>query len=295
MDLIETAEDLASAAPAEPGEGTRCVLVPALDAELAGAAAEALGLHLHPGRTVPRRPRAVVDGDEVDLVLFALGEEWDQHRIEVLARPGGVLVAAGEETAPLVREALDRAAPEAGANVVMVLITLAVARRCEDVLDAIDDRCQELEARATGYTSAAQRRTMSRLRALLFHLQETQAAQQAMLSADEELAQHLERRTRRLLQRAGTAFDANRSMAARLYAMLGDLLQEQDTVVSERLTLVATIFLPLTLATGFFGMNFAWMTDRLGSVGAFVTLGILVPAALTAITLVCIHRLTRSS
>ena len=68
MDLIETAEALASAAPAEPGEGTRCVLVPALDAELAGAAAEALGLHLHPGRTVPRRPRAVVDGDEVDLL-----------------------------------------------------------------------------------------------------------------------------------------------------------------------------------------------------------------------------------
>ena len=108
------------------------MLVPALDAELAGAAAEALGLHLHPGRTVPRRPRAVVDGDEVDLVLFALGDEWDQHRIEVLARPGGVLVAAGEETAPLVREALDRAAPEAGrgeSTGAMVVLTCRSLRR----------------------------------------------------------------------------------------------------------------------------------------------------------------------
>lgn len=176
-----------------------------------------------------------------------------------------------------------------------MLIALAIARRCEEVLDVLDDRCQELEARATGYTSAAQRSTMSRLRALLFHLQETQAAQQAMLAADEELAQHLDHRTRRLLQRAGTAFDANRSMAARLYAMLGDLLQEQDTVVSERLTLVATIFLPLTLATGFFGMNFAWMTDRIGSFGTFVLFGVALPTVLTAVTLYCIHRLTRSS
>lgn len=293
MDLIETVEDLHRADA--PGEGTRCVLVPALDAELAGAAAEALVLHLHPSRPAPRRPRAVVDGDQVDMVMFALGEEGHQHRLEVIAGPGGVLIAAEEAAAPVVRETLGRAAPESTSAQVVVLLALAVARRCEDVLDTIDDRCQELEARATGYTSAAQRRTMSRLRALLFHLQEAQAAQQAMLAADEELAQHLDHRTRRLLQRAGTAFDANRSMAARLYAMLGDLLQEQDTVVSERLTLVATIFLPLTLATGFFGMNFAWMTDRIGSFGTFVLFGVALPAVLTAITLYCIHRLTRSS
>ena len=38
-----------------------------------------------------------------------------------------------------------------------------------------------------------------------------------------------------------------------LYAMLGDLLTQQSSVVIERLTLVSTIFLPLTLGTGFFG------------------------------------------
>jgi magnesium transporter len=76
--------------------------------------------------------------------------------------------------------------------------------------------------------------------------------------------------------------------------MLGDVLAEQDTVVSERLTLVATIFLPLTLTTGFFGMNFQWMTDRIGGPTAFVLFGLLVPAALTLATLVVVRRLTRS-
>jgi magnesium transporter len=40
------------------------------------------------------------------------------------------------------------------------------------------------------------------------------------------------------------------------------------------LTLVATIFLPLTFVTGFFGMNFKWLTDRIETPLAFWVLGI---------------------
>jgi magnesium transporter len=40
------------------------------------------------------------------------------------------------------------------------------------------------------------------------------------------------------------------------------------------LTVVATIFLPLTFITGFFGMNFEWMVDEIDSQLAFWVLGI---------------------
>lgn len=57
---------------------------------------------------------------------------------------------------------------------------------------------------------------------------------------------------------------------------------QQNTTI-ERLTKLSTVFLPLTFVTGFFGQNFGWLVDHIGSGEAFAVFGVgglIVPCAL---------------
>jgi magnesium transporter len=55
---------------------------------------------------------------------------------------------------------------------------------------------------------------------------------------------------------------------------LSDALQAQINETTYRLTIVATIFLPLSFITGFFGMNFDWLIQHIESQTSFWVLGV---------------------
>jgi magnesium transporter len=60
---------------------------------------------------------------------------------------------------------------------------------------------------------------------------------------------------------------------------MGMLLDLQLNERAYLLSVLATIFVPLTFITGFFGMNFGWMVDQISSQLAFWLLGFIVPIA----------------
>jgi magnesium transporter len=53
-------------------------------------------------------------------------------------------------------------------------------------------------------------------------------------------------------------------------SMVSNRLNDQ----MKQLTIIATVFLPLSFLTGFFGQNFAWLVNRIGSSAAFFGIGI---------------------
>ena len=76
-----------------------------------------------------------------------------------------------------------------------------------------------------------------------------------------------------------------------------DILQDYSAAIAQRqgeqinrLTIVSLIFLPITFLTGFFGMNFNWMIEALGSLVAFVVLGLLLPASSVLLTVLWLRR-----
>jgi magnesium transporter len=56
------------------------------------------------------------------------------------------------------------------------------------------------------------------------------------------------------------------------------------------LTVVATIFLPLTFLTGFFGMNFGWLVGEIDTKAAFLILGLGGSAVASALTWLAVRR-----
>jgi len=92
------------------------------------------------------------------------------------------------------------------------------------------------------------------------------------------------------LQRTAELLEAQRDRLAGALQIYSSMSDNRLNKVTERLTLVATVFLPLTFTVGFFGQNFGWLVRHVDSFGAFMLWGIGVGELLPLILLYALFR-----
>lgn len=94
--------------------------------------------------------------------------------------------------------------------------------------------------------------------------------------------------TQRVVERLNLA----RLMADRAFDMYHAMENQRQGASSRQLTMVATIFMPLTLVTGFFGQNFGFLVDRvIVSERAFWILCIGLETLVALVTVVWVRRI----
>ncbi len=167
------------------------------------------------------------------------------------------------------------------------------------VLSAIDERIDAIGDRVVEEPTDDQLREVFELKRRLAALRRIVVPQRDYLSTREValaipgMSDEGERYFRDLydrLVRLAEAIDSYRDLLTSTMDVYLSTVSNRLGVVMKKLTVIATIFLPITFVTGFFGQNFGWLVDGIGGLGAFLGLGIALELAATAFLLVFMWR-----
>jgi magnesium transporter len=176
----------------------------------------------------------------------------------------------------LIRERFEREGPSDPGTVIYKVID-ALTDSIVDVVEHVADEVEDCERELFRRPRARDRDRMAVLKRSLGALRRVVVTQRQMFGRAVEDIVALPGMSRDAsayyrdvgdhLARAGDEVDATRDT-------LQGMLETYSNEVQERLTIVATIFLPLTVLTSFFGQNFSWLINHIGSAWAFWGLGI---------------------
>jgi magnesium transporter len=152
------------------------------------------------------------------------------------------------------------------------------------ILSAFDDRIDELEEQIFVRADDRQLQEIFRMKRLLVGMRkavtpqrDTFASLMGRVASLPGLIEEDERYFRDVydhLIRISDLIDSYRDLLTGAMDVYLSTVSNRLNTVMKQLTVIATIFLPLTFVTGFFGQNFGWMVGHIGGLPAFVVFGI---------------------
>lgn len=244
-----------------------------------------------------RLPRLDTFGEYLLLVYFGVGGASRSAFAPLEVRmvvSGGYIVTVHHAPFEPFEELADhlRNRPDAPESVVVYKVLDALTDTFFAALDKIDDGMEDLERKVLERPHRSQLQELVELKNRLVPIRKVATRQRNVLArAEDEFAAlpGFEARPRDF----GDIYQRMISVSELIDSSRDVLTGAQDVYlnsVTERLTLVATIFFPLTVLTGFFGMNFGWMVDHIDSFTSFAILGVGGMLVLTLVVLLIFLR-----
>jgi len=160
------------------------------------------------------------------------------------------------------------------------------------ILADFDDRIDELEDETFLNATEAQLQEIFKMKRLLVGMRKAITPQRDMFASLSGgvaelpgMTEEDERYFRDIydhLIRISDLIDTYRDLLTGSMDVYLSIVSNRLNSVMKQLTVMATVFLPLTFITGFFGQNFGWMVSQIQSPGIFVGLGIGIEIATVA-------------
>jgi magnesium transporter len=168
------------------------------------------------------------------------------------------------------------------------------------ILSDFDDRIDELEDQTFVNASDAQLQEIFAMKRLLVGLRKAVTPERDMfgrVASGIELLPGMTAEDERYFRdvydhliRISDLIDTYRDLLTSAMDVYLSTVSNRLNAVMERLTIIATIFLPLSWVTGFFGQNFGWMVRHIGSWETFAVFGLGTELVALAILLVYFKR-----
>lgn len=243
--------------------------------------------------------RAKLDDYDDFVFLVVYGAVPDQDRlVEVHCfYSERFLITVHRDEAPALSEVRHRyqkrRVPIADPGLLLYRIIDALVDSFFPILADFDDRIDELENQTFLHASDQQLQEIFAMKRLLVGMRKAVTPQRdlfgSLMSGAAELpglTTEAERHFRDVydhLIRISDLIDTYRDLLTSSMDVFLSTISNRLNVVMKQLAVIATIFLPLTFITGFFGQNFGWLVRNIAGWPAFVGLGI--GAEIVAITI----------
>ncbi|MGW7419687.1 CorA family divalent cation transporter [Streptomyces sp. NPDC054813] len=245
-------------------------------------------------------PRAEYLGDVAGFVVPVVVDHRISH-VHVLAGERFLVAAhwGRAALAPGLRAQLRRERPHDAAATLFLLLQEALATFRRATVDALlqveeleDDMFEDRRPEQIHLLSRLRRRAALLHHSLLPYLQAVdEVVTRRMMSSDfaverQRLAQEFTRAARLVR----TDIESLQDAARRAMASYSSLVAGEQNAMINRLAIVSVIFLPLSFLTGFFGMNFTFLTDKLETRDEFWLLAVGLQVVFLAGAVYVLHR-----